>query len=420
MIFCELTREEYNAFQKGHKYKHFLNDIMTLDLENLQGYTCQLVGVKEGNEILAATLLIRFPIVRGKFHFYYAPRGFLVDYDNEDLFHFFTKELKKYAKKKKALYVLVDPYLQYQERDADGNLVEGGYNHHHFIQLMGQNGYEHQGFELGFGKNFQDFRWTYVMPLEGLDKDILWKNLHQQTRWSINRTLKYQIQVKELNVDELSVFDDIMKDTAKRRNFPARDISFYQNQVKAYQKHLKVVLAYLDTNIYRDSLIRELNHEEEELKFVENELKKVPGSKKYTKKLKVEKEAIDLYHKKIDEVNKLEAEYGTFIPLAASEFINYGDEIIYLISGAYEEFRNFYASYAIQWYMIQKAIDEGKSFYNFYGITGNFDENSVDYGVYSFKRGFPGYCEELVGDFVLPVRSTIYGLLNLVKKCLKK
>lgn len=415
MKFCELTREEYDSFQKNHFYRNFLNDVETMDLEKMKGYSCQLVGVKENEQIFAAALLVSFPMIRGKFHFYYAPRGFLIDYENKTLFQFFTDELKKYAKKKKAIYITVDPYVRYLERDCDGKVVENGFDHRYFIQLMNKNGYEHKGFGLGFGQNMQDFRWMYTMSLKDKTKDDIWKGLNSQARRSINRIDKYKIKVKELTIDELSVFDDIMKATANRRHFATRPLSFYQNQMKAYKEHLKVALAYMDAKSYHQSLIDDLKHEQEAYARIENELQVNTDSKKQIKKLNTTKENIEILNKRIHEAIDLIANYGEMIPMAASEFVFYGDEVIYLISGAYEQFRNYPASYALQWYMIQKGIEEGYPVYNFNGITGNFDESSVDYGVYQFKRGFAGQCEELVGDFILPTRPLLYKIYKLLK-----
>jgi lipid II:glycine glycyltransferase (peptidoglycan interpeptide bridge formation enzyme) len=65
--------------------------------------------------------------------------------------------------------------------------------------------------------------------------------------------------------------------------------------------------------------------------------------------------------------------------------------------------------------MITYALEHGYEKYNFLGITGNFDPESEDYGVYQFKRGFPGTVEELVGDFILPVNKLTYGLYKKIK-----
>lgn len=418
MIFSELTREEYISFQIEHKYKNFLNDAKIIDLEKMQGLTCHLLGVKEKKQILVATILISYPFIRGKFHFYYAPRGFLIDYENKELFHFFTKELTKYAKKKGALYVVVDPYILYKERDCDGNLVAGGVDNSSLIKMMSDQGFQHQGLTVGYDKNMQGFRWMYSMSIKNKTKEMIWKEFSQLKRRSIKKTEKYHIKVRNLEYSELSLFENIMKDTSKRHDFAQRPLSFYQNQMKAYQNHLKFLLAYMDVAEYHQSLVDELQKNTKEIERVQTQLNDNPVNEKQQKKydsLQKNKQAIT---KHIREAQLLEKKYGGIIPMAVCEFVLYGEEVIYLSGGVYEEFRSYNAPYAIQWHMIQEAIEYAYSNFNFFGITGDFNPNSSDYGVYLFKRGFPGKVEELVGDFVLPIRPLLYKTVMLMKKYL--
>lgn len=411
MQFCELSRQEYEVFQKNQTYRCFLNGVETVDLKNAEGYEGIYVGVKENHQLLCATTLIKMPCMK-KFHFYYAPRGFLMDYRNEELLTFFTKELKAYAKQRGIIYVLFDPYIEYKERDGDGKLVENGFDNSDIVENLIQHGYQHKGFSEGYGHNMQWIRWTYTMPLKGETKDTLWKKLQQQTRYSINKTLRYQMQVKELSYEELPLFDEIMKKTAERRNFDTRDLAFFQKQYKAYQGHLKTLLAYLDVSLYRKALQGEEDALLADKAKLTVELEEHPNSKKHQKRLRVVEETLGVMQKRFKEADEVEQQYGNIIPMAASMFMMYDDEVTYLFSGAYEEFRGFYAPYAIQWHMIQEAIDKGYERYNFYGISGDFHEASPDYGVYKFKRGFPGNVNELIGDFVLPVKPSVYKLLQ--------
>lgn len=415
MEFCTLTRDEYIQFQNGHPNADFLNDIETMDLSIAQGSNCLLAGVKNNGQILAAVMLREIPLVRGMLKCYYVPRGFLIDYEDEALFSFFVDGLKKFVKKHKGTYIHVDPKFLVRERDMDGNLVEGGFDRRYLVERFEKYGFQHQGYSIGYGHTMQLYRFVYTMDLKHRNKESLWKELHQQTRWSINRTLKYHMQVRELGMDEMDLYMDIMEKTAERRNFHAKSLDFYRAQREAYGDHIRFMLAYVDTNIYRSSLLEQMQANQTELANVEAELEKVPNSKKFNKKKKVVLEAIDTVQKWLKEADELEAKYGTIIPMAASEFILYNKEIIYMFSGAYEEFRSFYASYALQWHMITYALEHGYEKYNFLGITGDFNPDSADYGVYQFKRGFPGTVEELVGDFILPVNSLTYQLYKKVK-----
>lgn len=105
--------------------------------------------------------------------------------------------------------------------------------------------------------------------------------------------------------------------------------------------------------------------------------------------------------------------------MAVASFVFCGDEVIYLTSGSYDEFRKYNAPYAIQWYMIQESLKRGITRYNFYGTSGIFDKSADDYGVYEFKKGFNAIPEELVGEFILPVHGFLYKLYRLITKIKK-
>lgn len=152
------------------------------------------------------------------------------------------------------------------------------------------------------------------------------------------------------------------------------------------------------------------------MKEVNEKLLEIPNSKKFNKKRKVLLEAIETNEKRMKEASDLQKNYGDIIPMAASMFIYDRDEVIYLTSGAYEQFRDFYASYAIQWNVICEALSMGYKRYNFYGISGIFDPEDESYGVYAFKKGFPGQVEELIGDFDLVCRPILYKLNYKRKK----
>ena len=100
---------------------------------------------------------------------------------------------------------------------------------------------------------------------------------------------------------------------------------------------------------------------------------------------------ININKKRIEETTKLKEEKGNIIPLSGAMFMLYGDEIVYLFSGSYEDVMSFCGQYRLQWEIIKYAADNGYKRYNFYGINDVFNPNGKDYGVYLFKKGFNGY-----------------------------
>lgn len=414
MQFCELSKKEYEQFEKQHRYCNFLNAVETMELEAALGWDTAYVGVKQDGIILCATPLVKMPVMR-KFRYFYSPRGFLIDFDDKELLSYFVKQLKAYAKKQKMMYIVIDPNVLYKERDVYGDLVPNGFDNSRIVDTLESLGFIHQGFSTGYNKTMQSIRWMFSLSLEGKDEDSIWKAIHPKTKRSILTTIKNDIKVRELTYDELDIFYNIMCDTSERRNFENRDLNFYQQQVKSYEGKLKVLLAYLDANEYRSSIQKEIQLDIERKNQAEEILLKSETNKKAKNKLKVAEEAIEVGHKRIKEIDFLQEKYGEIIPMATSMFVYHGDEITYLTSGAQSDCRSFFASYALQWHVIKEGLKEGYKKYNFYGISGIFDEKDENYGVYKFKQRFDGQVEELIGDFVLPIQPFLYKIYKALR-----
>ena len=129
MEFVVLKEDEFKKFAYKHEQASFFQTINWGKLKSENGWGMKLVGIKEGKKILAATMILsKMTPIKKKM--LYAPRGFLIDYNNFELVKFFTEEIKKFAKRENAIFVKIDPYVSYQERGLDGNVVVDG-NHNY-------------------------------------------------------------------------------------------------------------------------------------------------------------------------------------------------------------------------------------------------------------------------------------------------
>lgn len=413
MQFCELSKEEYAIFQREHPYNNFLNGIEMMEMEALEGYETMLLGMKEKGHIACAAMVVRMPILK-KFHYLYAPRGILIDYHDEALLKDFIKQIKQYAKKHKDVFFLCDPYVLYKERDNEGSLVEGGFDHSYVIEALEKCGLIHQGFPVGYGNVMQGIRFMYSLNVKGKTLDEIRRAFHQQVKRSLNKALKTPLKIEEVKYEELSFLADILSHTGERKHFEARALSFYEHQYQAFKNHLKVWKVSLDCDAYLMQLQNQIQAEETKLEEL-NQRKQEAVNDKILKKEKVCLENLSSAKKRYEETKKLKATYGNVIAMSAGVFLLYGKELTYLYGGNYEQFKQYHASYALQWHAIQEAHALGFEKYNFYGISGEFGEDSHD-GVYQFKKSFAGQVEELVGDFILVCRPCIYKLYELRNK----
>ena len=98
------------------------------------------------------------------------------------------------------------------------------------------------------------------------------------------------------------------------------------------------------------------------------------------------------------------------IPLSAAMFIFYGDEVVYMFGGSYDEYLNFLGQYRIQWELICYAAKHKYKRYNFYGIKDLNLKGAKEDGVLKFKQNFNGYILELIGPYSLAINKMIYSL----------
>lgn len=408
MEFGNLTEKEYLKFWEKHPLKTFLSSIEIGKLRKHNHWDVEYVGVKEDKNIIGATMLVSKKRRFGKKE-YYAPRGYLIDFNNQELLEFFTKQLKQYIKQNNGYVLRIDPYVIYKQRDIDGNIVEGGIDNTNIVENLKK---------LGFKKvripDMEQVGWMFSLDLEDKTKDQILKEMKPNTRNTIRKAEKIGIQIKELKYEELDKFQDIMIETGERKNFAIRDLSYYQEMYKLlYDKNqVKFLITELNLKEYIKNL------EEEKLKR-ENELSKLNDAKYNDGKKKALNSEIDSFNKRINDTKEIKKKTKKdIITLSGSMFVMIEPEIIYLSSGNYEEYLHFNSQYLIQWKMIQYGIDHGFKKHNFYGIPANINEKPKDYGIYEFKKGFNGYVEELIGEFELPI-SKEYYLLKLIHKLRK-
>ena len=408
MEFVELTKKEYHDFWENHPLKTFLSAPEIGKLREKANWKTYYVGVKDKKKIIAATMMFGRKSHFGRYEFY-SPRGYLLDFNDEDLVEFFTKNLKKYLQKKKAYIFRVDPYLIYKQRDIDGNVVEGGIDNSKVVSHL-----ETLGFKKVPIKDMEQVGWMFSLDLEGKDEEQILKEMKPNTRNTIRKTEKFGITIKELEYEELPRFQSIMEETGKRKEFAVRKLDYFQTMYKLFHDkgEVKYYVTELDLKKYQANLKKEKKEKEEKLQSL-SDAKYNEGQKKNLN------QEIASLEKRITEANEIRKKASKdVITLSGSMFMLIKPEVIYLSSGNYEEYMNYNSQYLIQWELIKYGIKNGFKKHNFYGIPANINEHPKDYGIYEFKRGFNGYVEELIGEFELPI-SWHYNLFKIIHKIKK-
>ena len=413
MNIVNLEKQEFIDFCKENSQASFFQSPYWIDIKKQNGWSGEILGVKKNGKIIIATVLL-YKSLKGLITFAYAPRGFLIDYSDFHLLEEFTNEIKEYLKNKNIAFLKINPYVDYQLRDIHGNVIEGTKNDA-LMEKLKSLGYAHYGFYVDMDeKKDLEPRWISVLDIKNKTIDELFKNFRSGTKWGINNSKKNFITLVEADENNLVEFKNLMKHTAERREFIDRPLSYYQNMFKVLDKEnaVKVLLAEVNLKELLDFTQARFDKNAKRLAVIEGNPKKV---NEYNE-IKSEQESIA---KKLQIMTDDVKVYGNKKIIAGGWYMLYGREVVYLFGASYKPFMKYNSQYLLQYEMIKYATENGYDKFNFYGIDGNFNEDSKNYGLFDFKRGFNADVHELIGEFDLVINKGKFVLYESIFKAYK-
>ena len=414
MEFVELSEKEFLDYSIKSPITSFFQMPDWAEVKKDNGWGHYYVGLKDNKKVVAATLLL-YKKIRFFKNMFYAPRGFLLDYSNLELLEEFTKGIKKFLKYKNALFLKINPYIDYQERTVDGEIVPDTRKNELFDKLL-ELGFTHNGFYIEQdSKTDLEPRWISVLDINGMTMDELYSNMRKSCKWRINNSRKNSLKIIEADEDNLFEFKNLMKHTAERREFVDRPLSYYLNMFKILKKNNLVKVLLVEIN-FKELLDNSKKLLEENLKL-QDELKDKGNKEKQLKELVLEKDRLD---EKIKTLESTINEYGEKKIIAGGWYMLWGREVNYLFGASYKQFMKYNSQYLLQYEMISYAVDNHYEAFNFYGIDGRFDEESKGYGLFDFKRGFNACVHELIGEFDLVIDKGRYKLYRFSFSLYKK
>ena len=401
MKFVTLNENEFTEFENTHPLGSFYQTIKWGKLKEKNGWKYYLVGVKEDDKVIAACLLLEKKVFLS-LTLFYSPRGFLLDYNNKKLLEFFTKNVKKFAKMHHAIFIKIDPTIIEFEKDINGDAIKGGISNKNIIDSLKSLGYKNVNTHLQ--PNI-----VFTLDLKNKTNDEIYNKMENTTKQRVRKNESIGIKTRELSRDELSIFKSIMQNTADRRGFIDRPLSYYENMYDIFD-NMKILLSYIDIKEYSNNEKIRLNKTTDEIKKLKESLNKEnANTKKINNKLKeaeVLAKSLEKTIKKCEDIMK--KENTNIINLGCLMFMFHGREVLSLFGGVYDEYREFMPAYTLNYDMIKYACEKGYDKYNFYGIDEYKDKSNPMYGLYDFKRGFSGVVEEYIGTYDLIISKFWY------------
>ncbi|KGR72996.1 aminoacyltransferase [Streptococcus phocae subsp. salmonis] len=407
MGFVTLNQQEFDAFAQTIERRYFEQSSSMSELLTKRGYQTELLGYQDDQgQLQVGALLFSAPVFGGKLlTIHYGP----IYHDPAYLLPFLTA-LKAYAKKAKAIELVVKPYTNFDRLDDHGN--QESLADDTLINLFKELGFQHTKPQPGSSQ----YDWHYVKDLTGITESNLLASFSKKGKALVKKANTFGIKIKALNRDELNLFKKVTASTSERRNYNDKPLEYYEYLFDSFKEQATFLVAALNFKDYYANLEKDQNQLKQKLDKLEADVIRNPNSEKKKNQLKEFSSQYQTF-----EVRKKEAR--TFIEkyndqdviLAGSLFIFTPQEVVYFFSGSYVEFNKFYAPAVLQEHIMTEAIKRGITRYNLLGISGFFDGSD---GVLGFKQNFNGHIERLCGTFTYHPNPLKYKLIEGTKKLL--
>ena len=413
MKFCELKKEEYDKFAQKHPLISSYQVSEWGKLKEITGWKYHLIGIKEKNNIIAATLLLekQTPIKKSIF---YAPRGFLIDFKNKKTLTFFTENIKKYIKNKNGFMLKIDPNYIYQIRDNDGK--ESEIKNDDIIKNLTNLNFKHFGFNYMFETMQPRFLCRFKIIDNNYEKTL--NSFSKSTRKNIESTKYMGVKVRVAKDNEVTTFTDMMNKTAEKKHIVKRPNYYYEEMYKCLKKYSKIYISYIDTKLYLNNVLEAIEEEKKKHQQIVDKMKKEKVGKNLKHQLEISNQrSLKLIKEKkyAQELNKK----AKIINIGALYAIYINDEGITFMSGIDDDYRKFNPKYAMYNKHIEETIKQKMNYVNFYGIAGIFDKSNPEYKIYELKKGFNTEVIELIGEFDLIINKFYYNLYKAAMKVYK-
>ena len=421
-----IEKDQYDKFVNTHKTKsHFLQSLswgeFSKSKKNLTPYYLGLVN--EEDKLVGATLLLekKLPL---NYSYFYAPRGFVIDFKKKELVREMTKQVINYIKDKKAIFLKIDPdIIKTQFNYLNEEIVNNDWED--IFNTLKEVGFKHQGFT----KNFETMqpRYTFRIDLTQSLEDIE-SHFSKTTKQRIAKSKKLDTEVVIGNKNDIHEFYHLMTLTESRKDFISYNEDYYETLYEIFNgNELSKATLFLG-KVHINKTIKAL---EKNLKEINDQISILPIdnlSKSAKAKLQELTKQKDKILSDIEKYKDYKKEYGNDLTLSAHMIIEYGNKAWVLYAGNHNILRETYVNYNTYYEHLKYCKDKGIEIYDQFGTIGDLSENNPRLGLHEFKKKFGGNYVEFLGEWDYVTKPFMYFVFtklvpiyrNLVRKKSKK
>jgi peptidoglycan pentaglycine glycine transferase (the second and third glycine) len=404
--------EQFNSFAEANGGT-FMQTTMWSAIKKATWSARFYEGVDE-NKTRCLTCLILQRTLPAAGRIWYAPSGFVADYENERLISEFTAFLKTEMKKNAVTALIIDP----QTVESISGVFQPSSKT--TTDILKKCGYV-------FNSDRDDYIYqpsmTVALKLTDengaqLSEPALLKKFDKGIRYSVRigyqRGLKaFRYTCDDLKAD-MKLYDDflsVMNDTSERVGFVTRPYNYYMEFIEQFAKWADIDLIYYDKKSDAENNEKNAASLADIDEKLENEQKQA-----VVNRLKGEKDSLEAqikaYSERFEETKDIEKE---LLPVACGVTISFGSLASCLFGGTRNIIRNnVRSSHLLNYIRIQRSLENGYALHDMGRVPHEYmNESSKHNGLFKFKMSFAADVYEYIGEYALIGNAFKY---NLYKK----
>lgn len=392
----EKNLERHDEFVKNHEFADMFQLSSWGKVKEMNGWTWDVVSVGDEEGIRGTALLLyrKFPMLN--LSLCYSPRGFIVDWKDQEASDKLIEEVIKNAKAHKAIVIKLDPACSEDEKDV--------------MDVLTSKGFVHQGFLDGLLSLAQP-RHHVTTDISRDEKELL-KSFQSRTRTDVRKSLKNGLVLEDASFDKVDIFHDLMEITSERDDFGIRSASYFKRVLEEMKDNddARLFLVKIDPTLALENLNKELKNKEKDLARAQN--KNEDG--KRDQQISQIQNSINNTENQIDEIEKIKEENPDGKYLSGALYTQCGRIAYYLYGASSNELRDLLPNYFMQWEMMLYAKKNGCTIYDFGGVSGQEGrEDDEAPGLYEFKKRWGSEKKSRIGEFDLVLRPFWNGMFNI-------
>lgn len=403
MQLRELSNEEFRQFSHHFKPSSIYQTAEYAFIMNGQNNTSLFLGLIDQGHIIGATLIL-IEKIHG-FKYAYAPRGFLIDYQNLELVTIFTREIKRYLKRKDVMAIKIAPMIVKTITKGNPKITTQNLDYDQMLTYLKQNNY----FHMGYNHYFESLcpRFEAIIDLDRPYYEIF-QSFKKEVRTKIRSAVNKGVFVYRGNEENL---DYLYLQT--KTKYP-RDLKYFQDCYYFFGK--SNMIDYYYTKLNTEQYLKQVKKCYEKLEMKTNKINQAIQTSDPKKKdaLLNRKMKLDLefahYKKELIRATNLLSEYPEGIVTATILVVKHDDTITVLMDGHDPKFKSFNSKHLLIWQLIERYTNLGYKKFNLGAMSSIFIKENKYEGLNTFKEGFQPTIYEYMGDLELITNHGLYFL----------